>query len=378
VQKDKDAYNRAFRLAAEGSNKDFTLVQDHGPRRLVVHPPAAPLSPKELDALYDLPFQKLPHPTYNEPIPAYKQIRFSITTHRGCCGGCAFCAIGCHQGKIIQSRSEASLVREAERLTGYPEFRGTITDVGGPTANMYGLACAGERPAEKCGKDSCLFPAPCANLRASEKKGVALLKKIRRLAGVKHVFVASGVRCDLLEKQPEYLNELLTHHVGGLLKVAPETLVTDVARIMRKPGPDCFARFLRLFREKSRELNLRQALVPYLISAHPGCTLNHMIDTALFLKRHHLRVEQVQEFTPTPGTLSTCIYHTGKDPCTGERIHVPLSDLEKRLQKSLLLWHVPENRPDVIKALKMCGRQSEAEELLGKKPKVRKQIKRKS
>jgi radical SAM superfamily enzyme YgiQ (UPF0313 family) len=147
---------------------------------------------------------------------------------------------------------------------------------------------------------------------------------------------------------------------------------------MRKPGPDCFARFLRLFREKSRELNLRQALVPYLISAHPGCTLNHMVDTALFLKRHRLRVEQVQEFTPTPGTLSTCIYHTGKDPCTGERIHVPLSDLEKRLQKSLLLWHLPENRPDVIKALKMCGRQSEAEELLGKKPKVRKQIKRKS
>ncbi|MBN2428095.1 MAG: YgiQ family radical SAM protein [Deltaproteobacteria bacterium] len=378
VENDKDAYNRAFRLTVEGTARGLSLVQEHGSRRVMVNPQATPLSEKEMDALYDLPFQKLPHPSYKEPIPAYEQIRFSITSHRGCFGGCAFCAIASHQGKTIQSRSEGSIVREIAKLTRHPEFRGTVTDVGGPTANMYGLSCTGNKFSKGCDKSSCLFPTPCSNLKASGGKGAALLKKIRRIAGVKHVFVASGVRYDLLEKQPEYLNELLSHHVGGLLKVAPETLSAEVARVMRKPGPDCFDRFLKLFREKSRKLNLRQAVVPYLISGHPGCTLSHMVDTAIFLKRNNLRVEQVQEFTPTPGTLATCIYYTGKDPFSGEKVHVPTSDLEKRLQKSLLLWHVPENRADIRKALKLCGRESDTEVVLGKDPKGRKGIKRKS
>ena len=366
VQKYKEAYSRAFRLAAEATPGCRKLFQAHGQRQVVVNPPAEPLSEKEIDAIYDLPFQKLPHPSYKEPIPAHEQIRFSITTHRGCFGGCAFCAIACHQGKTIQSRSEESILREIEKLTHHPEFRGTVTDVGGPTANMYGLSCAGNGNEEPCGKRGCLYPAPCSLLKTSGRKGASLLKKIRRLKGVKHVFVASGVRYDLLEEQPEYLDELLAHHVGGLLKVAPETLAPEVARIMRKPGPECFACFLKLFRERSRKLNLRQAVVPYLISAHPGCTLADMVDTALFLKRHNLRVEQVQEFTPTPGTLSTCIYYTGKDPFTGETVHVPTSDLEKRLQKSLLLWHLPEKRADVIKALKLCGREQDAEKLFGR------------
>jgi len=379
VQSDKEAFSRAFRLSTEAPAEDKILVQAHGQRQVVVHPPAEPLTEKELDALYDLPFKKLPHPSYVEPIPAYEQIRFSITTHRGCFGGCAFCAIACHQGKTIQSRSEESILREIEKLTNHPEFRGTVTDVGGPTANMYGLSCAGNRKAEPCAKNRCLFPEVCSRLKTSGKRGADLLKKIRRITGVKHVFVASGVRYDLLEEQPEYLEELLAHHVGGLLKVAPETLSPQVARAMRKPGPERFARFLKLFREQSRRLNLRQAVVPYLISAHPGCTLSHMVDTALFLKRHNLRVEQVQEFTPTPGTLSTCIYYTGKDPFSGAPVHVPTSDLEKRLQKSLLLWHLPEKRADILKALKLCGREGDDEELLGKKrlfPKTSKQGKR--
>ncbi len=365
LKTDKEAYNRAFRLSTKAAAGHKTLVQAHGPRQVVVNPPAAPLSAKELDALYDLPFQKLPHPSYKEPIPAYEQIRFSITTHRGCFGGCAFCAIACHQGKTIQSRSEQSILREVEKLTRHPDFRGTITDVGAPTANMFGLSC-GEKEDVVCAKSSCLFPSPCPRLTASGRKAAALLKKIRRVAGIKHVFVASGVRFDLLEQQPEYLEELLAHHVGGLLKVAPESLALEVTRIMRKPDPDRFARFLKHFRDRSRQLNLRQAVVPYLISAHPGCTLAHMADTALFLKRHNLHVEQVQEFTPTPGTLSTCIYYTGKDPFSGEDIHVPTSDLEKRLQKSLLLHHLPDKRGDILKALKICGREQDAEELLGR------------
>jgi uncharacterized radical SAM protein YgiQ len=365
LKTDKEAYSQAFRHSTEAITEGKTLVQAHGPRQVVVNPPAKPLSGKELDALYDLPFQKLPHPSYKESIPAYEQIRFSITTHRGCFGGCAFCAIACHQGKTIQSRSEQSILREVEKLTRHPDFRGTITDVGGPTANMFGLSCEGKEDVV-CAKSSCLFPSPCPRLTASGRKGAALLKKIRRVAGIKHVFVASGVRFDLLEQQPEYLEELLAHHVGGLLKVAPESLSLEVTRIMRKPDPDRFARFLKLFRERSRKLNLRQAVVPYLISAHPGCTLSHMVDTALFLKRHNLRVEQVQEFTPTPGTLSTCIYYTGKDPFTGQPVHVPTSDLEKRLQKALLLQHLPEKRADILQALKLCGREQDANELLGR------------
>ncbi|NLC70193.1 MAG: YgiQ family radical SAM protein, partial [Desulfuromonadaceae bacterium] len=344
VREDKDAYGRAFRLAAEGERPgaEKVLLQQHGNRWLVVNPPASPLTEGELDRIYDLPFRKLPHPSHKESIPAYEQIKFSITSHRGCCGGCAFCAIARHQGRIIQSRSEESILREIAALTHHPEFRGTVTDVGGPTANMYGLLCAKGRKGADCRNESCLWPQPCPNLRISSARGAELLKSIRRIHGVRHVFVASGVRYDLLERQSAYLEELLTHHIGGLLKVAPETLATEVAAVMRKPGPEMFSRFLETFRDHNQNLNRRRGVVPYLIAAHPGCTLAHMVDTALFLKRHNLRVEQVQEFTPTPGTLATCLYYTGRDPFTGKEIYIPRSEREKRLQKSLLLWHLPE------------------------------------
>jgi uncharacterized radical SAM protein YgiQ len=369
VAANPEAYNKAFRLAAEQGNpfSGKPLLQAHGDRLLLVNPPARPLDQKTLDRIYALPFQKQPHPKYREKIPAYEQIRFSITSHRGCFGGCAFCAITHHQGRTIQSRSAHSIRSEVDALTRHPEFRGTITDVGGPTANMYGVACGNPDAEVVCRRGSCLFPSVCRNLQTSDKQAVQLLRDLRNHPQVKHLFVASGIRYDLLVDQPAYFDALLQHHVGGLLKVAPEAGCARVTQVMRKPGPGLFSDFLRQFRERSDQLGLKQGIVPYFISAHPGTSLNDMIDTALYLKRNRLKVEQVQEFTPTPGSLATCIYHTGADPFTGEPIYVPRSLEERRLQKALLLWQLPENRKLVLEALRKCHREQAAEELYGSK-----------
>lgn len=363
---DPQAYNRAFRLAHEQANPSSAkrLAQAHGDRWVVVEPPAAPLSEAELDRVYALPFSKRPHPSYQQPIPAYEQIRFSITTHRGCFGGCAFCAIAQHQGKAIQSRSEASILAEIDSLTKLPEFRGTVSDVGGPTANMYGLHCANAAARAKCQRVGCLHPKPCPHLATDDERAVRLLQRIRQQPGVKHAFVASGVRYDLLALQQRYFDALLQHHVGGLLKVAPEALDSTVTRVMRKPGAAVFQAFLEEFWAANRRLGLRQGVVPYFIAGHPGSTLTDLVDVALFLKRNKLQVEQVQEFTPTPGTLATCIYHTGIDPLTGEAVAVVRSAKELRLQKALLLWHLPENRSDILLALRQCGREQVAREIL--------------
>ncbi len=365
VSSDRFIYAEAFRLIAQEQNPFCAkaLVQQHGDRWLVCNPPALPLSEKELDALYLLPFCKAPHPSYTEPIPAYEQIRSSVTTHRGCFGGCAFCAITHHQGKTIQSRSKSSIVDEIRRLTTQKWFRGSISDVGGPTANMYGLSCADPAALATCRKDSCLYPRPCKNLQKSGKQAAELLRTVRTIAGVKHVTVASGVRYDLLEHQPDYLAELLAHHVGGLLKVAPEHIADKVTAAMRKPGRVAFERFLTHFKAESKRLGKKQFIVPYLMSGHPGCTLDDMVELALFLKRSGLKVEQVQDFTPTPGTLATCIYHTGIDPFSRHEVHVPRTDREKILQKALLLYHLPDQRATIIKALKACGRENAAIEL---------------
>jgi uncharacterized radical SAM protein YgiQ len=218
------------------------------------------------------------------------------------------------------------------------------------------LGCSNPQAQTVCQRESCLYPEPCRNLNTSDRRAVKLLRDLKAHPKVKHLFVASGIRFDLLDKQPNYFNDLLEHHVGGLLKVAPESSSPKVTRIMRKPGPQTFERFLKRFREQSHQLGRRQAVVPYFISGHPGCTLNDMVEVALFLKRQQLRVEQVQEFTPTPGSLATCIYHTGRDPFTGERLHVPRDPREKRLQKVLLLWHLPEHRQEVREALQRCKR----------------------
>jgi len=240
--------------------------------------------------------------------------------------------------------------------------------VGGPTANMYSMSCGNIKARKSCRRDGCLFPQPCRHLVIKDQAAASLLEKVRTLPNVQHVFVASGIRLDLLERQPAYFQQLLKHHVGGLLKVAPETLSDKVAATMRKPGAELFNRFLKQFRAYSRALDKRQSVVPYLIAGHPGCTLSDMVDTALFLKEHGMRVEQVQEFTPTPGTLATCMYYTGVDPYTGAPIAVARSARERRLQKALLLSHLPENRGDVLQALQVCGREDVAPQLLGAHP----------
>ncbi len=365
VSTDTQAYNEAFRLAAEQTNSYTakTLTQPHGDRFVQVNRPASPLTEEELDRIYALPFCRLPHPSYGEKIPAYEQIRFSVTSHRGCFGGCAFCAITHHQGKTSQSRSPASIEQEVDRLTRHPDFKGTVTDIGGPTANMYRLGCRNPQAEQQCRRSSCLFPEICRNLRTFDPAMTRLLSDLRQHPKVKHLFIASGIRYDLLPFQPDYFNDLLQYHVGGLLKVAPESGSDTVARVMQKPGPDKFSDFLAAYRDRSQKLGLRQGVVPYFISAHPGCTLSDMIDTALFLKRNRLQVEQVQEFTPTPGSLSTCIYHTGCDPFSGETVHIPRSAAEKRQQKALLLYHLPQQRKDVIEACKQCRREDALTEL---------------
>jgi uncharacterized radical SAM protein YgiQ len=364
---DKINYAEAFRLVSQELNPycSSTIVQRHGERYLFCNPPSLPLSAEELDALYGLPFEKAPHPSYKESIPAYEQIKASITSHRGCFGGCAFCAISQHQGKIIQSRSEKSVIREIEKLTEYPWFKGSVSDVGGPTANMYGLSCGNRTMIRKCRRASCLFPAKCRHLSSSGKRAAALLRCMRTIKGVNHISVSSGVRYDLMEGQSDYFHELFAHHVGGLLKVAPEHLVDRVTTIMRKPAYKSFNEFRAFFKKESHRLGKKQYIVPYLISGHPGCTMSDMVELALMLKGAGLRVEQVQDFTPTPGTLSTCMYYTGFDPFSGEALHIPRGEREKRLQKALLLYHLPENRKDVLLALKTCGREKDAQFLIG-------------
>lgn len=366
VSTDKRAFANAFRLTEQQMNSQSAsvVVQKHGDRYLICNPPATPLSRSEMDEVYTLPFEKAPHPSYTEPIPASDQIRSSITTHRGCMGGCAFCAITHHQGKVVQSRSESSILQEVRRLAEFSWFKGTVTDLGGPTANMYGARCRDKEVLRKCRRVSCIYPDHCSNLRIADREPAELLRKARSIPGVRHVAVASGVRYDLFSCQPEYLRELMTHHVGGLLKVAPEHLVNAVTKRMRKPGRDVFIRFLDHFRAESARLGKRQSLVPYMMSGHPGCSLSDMVDAALSLKRLGLKVEQVQDFTPTPGSLSTCIYHTGLDPYTGESVYVAKTDREKSLQKSLLLYHFPEERRAVLKALELSGRVAVAQELL--------------
>lgn len=366
VVADKKKFGEAFVLASKEQNPYCAkpIIQRHGDRLLICNPPAMPLSEAEMDAIYSLPFQKAPHPSYAEPIPAWEQIKNSITSHRGCFGGCAFCAIVMHQGKTIQSRSEQSVLKEIDELTKKKWFRGSISDIGGPTANMYGLTCGNGEAQKVCRKASCIWPQICRNLKTDDHRAVALLKSARSKQGVKHVAVSSGVRYDLMEQQPAYFHELIGHHVSGLLKVAPEHLVDRVTAIMQKPGKKSFETFLKRFRDENARLGKKQQIIPYLISAHPGCTLADMLELSLALKKLGLQVEQVQDFTPTPGTLSTCMFYTGMNPETGKPVHVARTDREKGLQKALLLPQQPEQRKKVYEALKELGREDLAGTLL--------------
>lgn len=363
----KEKFAEAFRLVYLQQNpwSAKTVVQQHGNRFLICNPPSLPLTETEIDAVYALPFEKNPHPSYRETIPAWEQIKTSITSHRGCFGGCAFCAITMHQGKTIQSRSRKSIVAEITTLTLKSWFRGSVSDIGGPTANMYGLGCNNSVAMKTCQRESCLFPDICTNLRTDDKPATALLQTVRTQTGINHVAVSSGVRYDLLERQPGYCSELIAHHVSGLLKIAPEHLVNHVTKMMRKPGKAAFDKFLAKFQSESLRLGKRQYVVPYIISGHPGCTLSDMLELALMLKKMAIKVEQVQDFTPTPGTIATCMFYSGLDPMTSKPVYTATSDRDKGLQKALLLWHLPAERTKVLEALKELGRAGESGLLMG-------------
>ncbi len=370
ISASKEKFAEAFRLAYQQQNpwSARPVVQRHGSRVLICRPPALPLTEAEMDSIYALPFEKSPHLSYRETIPAWEQIKTSVTSHRGCFGGCAFCAITMHQGKTIQSRSTASIISEITALTGKSWFRGTVSDIGGPTANMFGLGCTNPDAMRACVRESCIFPAICSNLRTGDKPATELLQAARSIKGVQHTAVSSGVRYDLLERQPAYFSELTGHQVSGLLKIAPEHLLDHVTNIMRKPGRKSFETFLARFRSECTRLGKRQYIVPYLISGHPGCTLTDMLDLALILKKMGIQVEQVQDFTPTPGTIATCMFYSGYDPMSGKRVYTATSDRDKGLQKSLLLWHQPAERAKVMEALRELGREGDAKLLWGDGP----------
>jgi uncharacterized radical SAM protein YgiQ len=311
------------------------LVQFHGARAVVVEPPAPPLDEAELDALYDLPFTRLPHPAHTAPIPAFTMIRDSVTIVRGCAGGCSFCGLGLHQGKFIASRSKASIVRELRKLVADPGFHGTVTDLGGPSANLYGCRNGVDDACRSCRRPSCLVPSPCRHFKINEEPAIEVLRGARAVPGVKHVFVQSGIRMDVALRTPRYLRELVRHHVSGHLKVAPEHLDPAVLRRMRKPG-GVFEPFLAAFRTESAAAGKEQYLVPYFIAAFPGCTEREMGAVEACLRATRWTPQQVQDFIPLPMTPAAAMYATGRDYETGETIHVARGAGERLLQRRAL------------------------------------------
>jgi uncharacterized radical SAM protein YgiQ len=325
------------------------VAEPYGERCVVQNPPPLPLTQQKLDALYELPFTRAPHPCYGEKdIPALRTVLTSVVTHRGCFGGCSFCSIGHHQGRIIQSRSRASVLREVETLTRNPRFKGTISDVAGPSANMYGYACDRAESGQACPRPHCLHPSPCKRLRDGYERTLRLLRAVRKAPGVKHAFIQSGIRHDLAlsGKGLAYLEELVNHHVSGTLKVAPEHSEKKVLDLMRKPDFAAYEEFKRLFDKMNRRAGLRQYLVSYFISAHPGCGLEEMKALRGNLKRLGLEPEQIQDYTPLPGTEASVMFATGLDPFTDRPIFVARSDRERRQQRrEIQPKHAGRRRP---------------------------------
>jgi uncharacterized radical SAM protein YgiQ len=348
------------------------LVQRHGDRDVWLNPPALPLSTEEMDRIYELPYTRRPHPTYGDAsIPAYDMIRFSVTIMRGCFGGCTFCSITEHEGRIIQSRSQPSVVREIARVRDtVPGFSGVISDLGGPTANMYRLACKSPEIESACRLPSCVYPAICPNLRTDHQPLIDLYRAARAVPGVKKVLVASGLRYDLAATSPEYVRELATHHVGGYLKIAPEHTEDGPLSKMLKPGIGSYETFKRLFDAASEKAGKKQYLIPYFIAAHPGTTDRDMLGLALWLKRNGLRADQVQTFLPSPMATATTMYHTGRNPLRrlrregGEEVVVPKGLKVRRLHKAFLRYHDPANWPLLRESLRRLGR----EDLIGNGP----------
>jgi uncharacterized radical SAM protein YgiQ len=354
--------SRILHLEANPGNAR-ALVQKHGDLDVWLNPPPVPLTTKEMDAIYDLPYARVPHPSYGKAeIPAYKMIKFSIAIQRGCFGGCTFCSITEHEGRIIQNRSEGSVLKEIEKIRDtVPGFTGVISDLGGPTANMYRIACKSREIESACRKPSCVYPGICPNLDTNHSALIQLYRKARALPGVKKILIASGVRYDLAVESPEYVKELAQHHVGGYLKIAPEAIGEGPLSKMMKPGVGAYYKFKELFDKASKAAGKEQYLIPYFIAAHPGTTDQDMLELALWLKQNGFRADQVQAFLPSPMATATAMYHTLKNPLRrvtrdSETVTIPKGIKQRRLHKAFLRYHDPNNWPVLREALRQMGR----------------------
>ena len=362
VSKDKDKFNEAFKTIYSEADprRGRTIVQPHGNRFVVQLPPAPPLTKDELESIYSLDYARNPHPSYNKSggIPGFETVRFSIVSHRGCCGACNFCSLYLHQGRIVQSRSPESILKEARILSERPDFKGTITDIGGPTANMFLADCKEWGGAGACKGKQCLMPAKCKNLMVDYKETVRMWKDVRNLPKVKHLFIGSGLRYDLLADKDAslYLKELCEHHISGRLKVAPEHTEDSVLKLMNKPSLAAYEEFVTKFNIVNQELGKKQFLVHYIISSHPGCTLEDSLNLSLALMKKHIHPEQIQDFIPLPMTMSGSMYYTEKDPMTGKSVYVAKGLRERKLQRALIQYDNPDNKKYVIEALRKLGR----------------------
>lgn len=367
VKENKKEYAVACRKQMEEQDavRGKKVIQRHGKFILVQNQPMPPLTQSELDWVYSLPYERMYHPSYEilGGVPGIQEVEFSITHNRGCFGACNFCSIAFHQGRVITTRSEESVINEAVSLTKNPRFKGYIHDVGGPTANFRQPSCKIQEKAGMCKNKKCLAPTPCKNLQVTHDEYLQLLRKLRKIKGVKKVFIRSGIRFDYMmeDESNEFFRELVEHHVSGQLKVAPEHCSAAVLDKMGKPHIETYKRFSDQFFKITKQVGKEQYLVPYLMSSHPGSTLKDAVELALFLKKERIRPEQVQDFYPTPGTVSTCMFYTGLDPYTLEEVYVPKSPKEKAMQRALLQYFNPKNKEAVVKALIIAGR----EDLIG-------------
>ena len=377
--RDKLKQAKNFRHIEEESNKynASRILQQVGKQTIVVNPPFPPMTEAEVDASFDLPYTRLPHPKYKgKVIPAFEMIKFSVNMHRGCFGGCAFCTISAHQGKFIASRSKESILKEVKAITEMPDFKGYLSDLGGPSANMYRMKGKDQSICAKCKKPSCISPAICKNLNADHTPLLDIYKAVDSMPQIKRSFIGSGVRYDLLlhryddeivnKSAQSYTEELIARHVSGRLKVAPEHTEDNVLKMMRKPSFDQFGQFKKIFDRINKQQGLNQQLIPYFISSHPGCTEEDMAKLAIETKKLHFQLEQVQDFTPTPMTLATEIYYTGYHPYTLEKVYTARTKEQKLAQRQFFFWYKPEFRRQITQALQKIGKKDLLTKLFGR------------
>jgi uncharacterized radical SAM protein YgiQ len=359
VASDKEAFAEATKIIHNETNpyNARRLVQYHDRQAIVCNPPPLPIAQASMDRVYGLPFTRRPHPCYTEPIPAYEMIKDSVTIMRGCFGGCTFCSITAHQGRIIQSRSKESILAEIQTMAQSDKFKGVVSDIGGPTANMYEMKCTRPEVEAVCRRQSCVHPTICKLLGTDHGPLIQLMKEAREVPGIRKVLVASGIRMDLARRSPEYMRELARHHVGGHLKVAPEHVDPEVLDKMRKPSNDDFEQFTDAFMRESHKAGKKQYVVPYFIASHPASDLDAMINLAVFLKQNGYRPDQVQDFIPAPFDVATAMYYTGIDPFTKKKVYIAKHLRDRKMQRALMQFFKPENYFEVRKALELAGRQ---------------------